>query len=345
MEYVKSLRVCSGSHEGHIQGIAVDAKREYFYLSSTTRLLKADRHGNVVGSVCGLAGHLGCIAYNPADGRVYGSLEYKNDSIGLGILSRLGRDALQNGFYIAIFDVDKITRMDMDAEKDGVMRAVYLPEVYDDYSAEGHRYGCSGIDGITFAPDWGKPDGKLFLCVGYGVYNDVQRQDNDHQVILRYDVQDWENYALPLEQENMHRSGPEKPEGKYFVFTGNTEYGVQNLEYDPHTRTILAAVYCGKKPQYPNWPMYFIDQTKRPQVRVLQGLDEEGLVLPLASVGKTKPGSDIPGSDFPHGSTGMISLGDGYYYFSEHFRDEKEGFGTEIVLYRFDAENATFVRA
>ena len=44
---------------GHIQGIAVDKKREYIYCSFTTCLVKSDMNGNVVGSVKGLAGHFG----------------------------------------------------------------------------------------------------------------------------------------------------------------------------------------------------------------------------------------------------------------------------------------------
>ena len=91
--------------------------------------------GNVVGTVKGLVGHLGCIAYCEADGRVYGSLEYKNDGIGRGILNATGCEIdIQDGFYIAIFDVEKLNRLDMDAEKDDVMTAVYLKEVVDDYT-------------------------------------------------------------------------------------------------------------------------------------------------------------------------------------------------------------------
>jgi hypothetical protein len=46
----------------------------------------------------------------------------------------------------------------------------------------------------------------------------------------------------------MHKSGPDAPEAKYFVYTGNTTFGVQNLEYDAYTGDFLAAVYNGRKP-------------------------------------------------------------------------------------------------
>ena len=149
---------------GHIQGIAVDAKQEYIYYSYTTMLIKTDREGNIVGTVTGLLGHLGDLDYNAADGRVYGSLEYKNDAIGRGILNmEKSTRKLDNAFYIAIFDVDRINRVGMDAERDGIMTTVYLPTVLEDYLAkvttlEGekeHRLGCSGIDGVAFGPTSG----------------------------------------------------------------------------------------------------------------------------------------------------------------------------------------------
>ena len=117
----------------HVQGIAIDTERQYMYFSFTQLLVKTDMQGNIIGTVTGLTGHLGDLDFNDIDGRVYGSLEYKS----------------QNAFYLAIFDVDKITRMDMNAEKDGIMTAVYLPDVVEDFTAlvgeskTQYRYGPS----------------------------------------------------------------------------------------------------------------------------------------------------------------------------------------------------------
>ena len=143
-----------GKH--HVQGIAIDREKGHMYFSFTTKLIKTDLQGNLIGSVEGLTGHLGCLTFNPEDGQVYGSLEYKNDAIGKGIA---GEEASrkESAFYIAIFDTDKITCPQMDAEKDGIMTTVYLKEVADDYYATDtnhgnpvdHRYGCSGIDGVS----------------------------------------------------------------------------------------------------------------------------------------------------------------------------------------------------
>ena len=165
----------SGSYPyGHCQGIAVDTQKRVVYYSYTTALVKTDFDGNFLGSVIGLLGHLGCIVRRPSDGLVYGSLEYKNDAIGQGILKRANAESVENGFYIAVFDGDRITRADMDAERDGIMTAAYLAPVTDDYlgTAENgrpHIHGCSGIDGTAIGPMPGSDDKKEWLFVAYGV--------------------------------------------------------------------------------------------------------------------------------------------------------------------------------
>jgi len=319
----------------HVQGIAVDNERKHLYVSFTTALVKTDMQGNILGSVRGLAGHLGCIAFNSKDGRVYGSLEYKNDAIGNGILKRTALKTVEDGFYIAIFDVDKIDRIDMDAEQDGVMTAVFLREAFEDYAAPGHRFGCSGIDGITFAPPVGGFAGQ-YLYVAYGIYGDTTRCDNDHQIILCYDVEELRQWEAPLNQRQMHRNGPDQPQHKYFVFTGNTTYGIQNLEYDPYTKRFLVAVYRGKKPQYPNYPMFMIDAQRPAKSRPLAGVGMEGEMMTLIELENGECGFD-----FPYGATGMVSLGDGYYYFSHDWKNPETGdHGTDVMLYRWDADAA-----
>ncbi len=332
----------------HVQGIAIDTARKYMYFSFTTSLVKTDLNGNLIGSVTGLLGHLGCIAFNDRDGRVYGSLEYKHDCIGTGILRAMHQEslALEEAFYCAVFDVNRITRPNMDAEKDGIMTAVYLRDVVADYCAEWtqndtlmhHRYGCSGIDGISFGPEFGAPsDSKSFLNIAYGIYGDVNRTDNDHQVIVHYDITHWAQWAQPLRQEAMHRSGPAHCDAKYFIYTGNTEFGVQNLEYDPFTGNWLMCVYRGKKPQFPNAPMYIINGAAAPEELPLRGQKETGKTLRLWTNGQIMP-DGVCGWPFPLGSTGVIALGDGYYYFCKNGRRDGREYG-DVNLYCWNAEN------
>ena len=222
-------RIFSG-YQGdfHVQGAAYDRQRQCVYMSFTTKLMKYDLQGRLIASVNGLTGHLGCIGINPDDGRLYGSLEYKHDVIGTGITGNLGvKNDARTGFYVAIFDLDKIDRIDM--SPDEVMTTVYIPEVVADCEATvvnngrqvAHRYGASGIDGLTFAPQWGKRSGRNYLYLGYGVYGDTTRTDNDYQVLLCYDVRQWSRYARKIDPTHIHESGPAKPRAKYFVYTGN----------------------------------------------------------------------------------------------------------------------------
>jgi hypothetical protein len=193
-----------GKHNCHCQGMAMDTQRKYIYYSFTTKVVKTDLYGNVIGTVGNILGHLGCIDYCDEDGKLYASLEYKQDKIGKDILALLGCENVDitEGFFIAIFDVEKITRLDMDAEKDDVMRVVRLKTVEEDFKGinvydgkeYAHRYGCSGIDGVTIGPDFGcAKNSKKYLHVCYGIYGDVEREDNDHQIILQYDFYDWWN--------------------------------------------------------------------------------------------------------------------------------------------------------
>ena len=326
---------------GHCQGIAVDAKNRWIYYSFTTQLVKTDFAGNLLGSVTGLLGHLGCIVFNPNDGRVYGSLEYKDDAIGHGILNHLGTDAtVENGFYIAVFDGAAITRADMDAEKDGIMRAAFLKRVTDDYLGSApdgtlHIHGCSGIDGTAIGPVPGWEDKTPYLFVAYGVYRDNSRTDNDCQVLLRYDIAELNAYARPLSQGKMHRSGAEMREHAYFLYTGNTTYGVQNLEYDPYTDTYVLCVYTGQKPEFPNNPLYLLDASKPAELRELPGCDgERGELFSLLPSGIPHE-SGVFSWKYPEGSTGFASLGDGYYYIS-YDGHKDAGWYTDVRLCRWN---------
>ncbi|MBQ8853933.1 MAG: hypothetical protein IJZ67_06465 [Alistipes sp.] len=340
---------------GHIQGIAVDTKKGYIYYSFTTMLIKADLQGNIVGTVKGLLGHLGCIEFNEEDGRIYGSLEYKNDSIGRGILKQENTTKhWDSAFYVAIFDVDKITREGMSAEKDGIMTSVYLPTVLEDFEAKvvsngktlEHRYGCSGFDGITFGPKFGKSDGKRYLTIAYGIYGDSSRTDNDYQVLLQYDTKNWKKYEHPLSQESMHTSGPAKPAGRYFVYTGNRNWGVQNMEYDATRNFWFLATYETKKSDFSDFTLYVIDGNITPKKQTLKGVDyaKKQNVLTLCGRGMTDANhTDVRGWHFDKAATGMHALGDNYFYIS-HRKRNKPFQSCTATLYRFiGSETKPFV--
>lgn len=333
--------------EGHVQGIAIDQEQGYVYYSFTTSLIKTDLQGNLIGTVEGLTGHLGCIDINPENGRVYGSLEYKNDAIGKDIFKRLGREGapLTAAFYIAIFDVERITRVGMNAEADGIMKTVYLADVTEDFNGKGqdgdHRYACSGCDGTAFGPVFGAPESSpSMLMLAYGIYGDNDRKDNDHQIILQYDWREFDRLAKPLTQEAPHQSGPEA-DARYFAFTGNTSWGVQNLYYDREHAQWMLFVYRGKKPQFPNFGMYLVDATKPPVKAPLTGLNgEEGDLLTLKTLGIKHEETGICGFDIDVGQFGIHALGNGLFYLA-HPRYQTEptkAQGAKLVLCRYTGE-------
>lgn len=329
--------------EGHVQGIAVDQEKGHIYFSFTTILLKTDLEGKPLGSVRNLAGHLGCITFDADRRRVYGSLELKHDAIGKGIIDRTGwNPSEEDNFYLVSFEVDKIDRMYMDAEADGIMQAVWLREVVTEYAATDpvsgrkHHYGCSGIDGTAYGPVFGT-EGPKKIMVAYGIYSEADRTDNDHNVILQYDPDIFEKYGRALNQSQPHHNGPEGAEARYFLYTGNTRWGVQNLEYDPASRLWLVCVYKGQKESYTNFPMFLIDGTAAPCRAPLTGRNgEEGMTLPLSSLGEEGL-RGLRGCHFPLGSTGVASLGDGRFYFSDPVSNKEEKtFSSTVGLYRMD---------
>lgn len=350
----RSIRVSASTNKtSHVQGIAVDVKNGYAYFSFTTELVKTDLKGNVIGTVTGLTCHLGSLELDTETGKLYASVEYKDDEIGRGIMKRMGKSLgkRENTFYIGIFDTKLINRKNIDAQTGGVMRTVYLPDVVSFYEDSvvnlghrvAHRYGCSGMDGIALGPDFGKAGkkGKTYLFVAFGIYSDLGRTDNDYQHFLKFDPAELEKYARPLDQSHPHHSGPKHALKHYVAFTGNTNWGIQNLEYDPATHYWFAAVYKGRKPQYPNYSLYAFDGTKKARKEPLKGFDvpEKGYVLSLADAGLTDSETKLRGWNFPLGSTGLEALGGGYFYISKNGKDSEGHETCNLRLYRWNGRN------
>lgn len=314
-----------GKH--HVQGIAVDTERNRVFFSFTTRLVVTDFSGNLIGSVDGLTGHLGCLAFDADSNRLYGSIEYKNDEIGRGIAGEAARN-WKSRFFIAVFNPDEIVTAGMPAQE--VMHTLELPEVAEDYHAvvrnngreTDHRYGCSGIDGIALAPLPGKGKRRKMLYVAYGIYGDTTRTDNDYQVLNCYDIG---HGRLRL----LHR---------YFVFTGNTTFGIQNLCYNPVDNCLLAAVYRGSKKNFPNYSLFSISLSQRPHKETLRGFDsgEKQLVLPLADKGLSDTATGIRGWNFNYGSTGICWAEGDLFYISHNSSRPQQS--STIHLYRWTGD-------
>ena len=240
----------------HIQGLALDKKEKCLYCSFTSAFFKCDLEGNVIGSVTGINGHLGAMTYEPKSKKVYASLEIKDDEIGRGVSDALGAERHEKAasrFYVAEIDVRKIDRLEVPFEE--AMTLHPIEEVAKDYldtvEVNGvtleHKYGCSGMDGVAIAPGFGAKGKEKFLYVAYGVYGDTTRVDNDYNILLCFKMDDLA-----------------KPVHKYFVKTGNTRYGVQNMTYDADSERLYLAVYKGSKSQYPNYSLFSLDIHQKP---------------------------------------------------------------------------------
>ena len=270
---------------GHLQGICVDDEMKYAYLSYTDTLLKLDMAtGEVVGSVCDFGpgsftaeggAHLGCLAYY--DGKVYGSLEYKSPG---------------KKFFLAVFEPDKITEVgvsfqDMEQGVDGVL--LYEPTVdfrdplndkpsSDDGTAVneeplGHKFGCSGIDGVSFGKLPGDDSGKVYCMVAYGVYANkdewINRYDNNYNIIRIYDPEMFDErydeatgtgdsalrrfiYERGIEME-YEEDEALKAVDTLYVWTGTTNWGCQNLEVERDSDDIVLYTYRTVKEGWEKW--------------------------------------------------------------------------------------------
>ncbi len=313
----------------HVQGLAFDHKEQCLYCSFTSEFYKTDLEGNIIGSIVGINGHLGAMTFDENTRKVYASLELKDDEIGSHISETLGVEAYsrqESNFYVAEIDVNKITGLNIAFEDAVTLHQI--KEAGNDYNAKvvvdgielEHKYGCSGIDGVTLAPAFGKNvGGKKYLYVAYGIYGDNERQDNDYNIILCYDLKDLSKLLK-----------------KYFIFTGNTRYGIQNLAYDDYTDKMFLAVYKGNKPQYPNYSLFALDMSQEPFLEELKGVpyqDEAVLQLKFSSAWH-----------FKYGSTGLCPLGDGYYYISEKAKENGQQICKAKLYLYSENEETPFIR-
>ena len=307
------LQITGGSWpSGHVQGIAVDRERELAFFSFTDRLVKTDLSGTVLGSVSGLPAHLGDITLNPNNGKVYGSIFW-------------GDENPYYAPYIAIFDPEEIDEVDESPEQNPAISLVHLKQLLADRAVDldgdgepDGLYATAGVDGVDFGPRFGSTTGDWLLTVTHSQWPDVDRDDNNHQILVQYDAEDFDTYARPYDTSKPDpTSGPTEIDGQYFVYTGTTRWGIQNLAYDPTLERWFMGVYAGDKPQFPNYTMFAVEAASQPVRQELRGVGVEGDTLPLAEDGLRDEATGIRGW-FQKADVGLQAMGDGLYYLSEN---------------------------
>lgn len=292
----------------HCQGMAIDKRGDYAYYSYTNTFVKCDLEGNAIGSITGFEGHLGDICYNDRDGKVYASL------------NPTGKKAL----YLAIIDVENLNEMGVDAVKGGLIRTVHLTHVWKDFSAKvknngktySRRYGVSGTDAMCFGPSFDTGKGH-YLTISCGTTPQTERTDNDYQVLVQYDVTGWwDKYGQPLRYDKVHHIGPKDIHGKFFVYTGNTNYGVQTMTYFEELNLWFLNVYTTKKENFPKYNLFIVDGDIKPKEKSLKGQEKKDVqkVLTLYKDGSYDEETKIYGWFIPQGSKGMEYLTSGLFY-------------------------------
>jgi hypothetical protein len=140
-------------------------------------------------------------------------------------------------------------------------------------------------------------------------------------VLLQYNVSDWSRYASPLVETAPHHLGPATLAGKYFVRTGNTRFGVQNLAYDEVLRRWFMGVYQGDKPSFPNYLLFAVDAATQPRSADLVGVTgahgsrwTQGKLIALSPDGLQDHSTGIRGW-MQKADVGFQPVDRGLYYF------------------------------
>lgn len=154
------------------------------------------------------------------DGKIYGSY------LGNALPGHEWDD--WTSFKIYVFDAD-----DLSVEK------VLNIDVCDAYKAISETpddiHGFRGIDGVTIAQPKGFSEPKLFVACAL-----VVNKKYDHQIILQCDLEG-------------------KFETEYRVPTGNTVFGIQNLDFDASTGLFWFSTYAPEHPYQPMELLYCAD--------------------------------------------------------------------------------------
>ena len=302
LRYDSSLSDSSDPY--HLQGLCVDDELKYMYLSAD-QIVKVDMEtGKVVGTLDGFSTVSGIAAMN---GMHLGSLEYHDGWIYTAVIAGNPYGKLM----IIAIEASAIDRVGMQVNDiEGSVRAVLMKDHMDDYcdpvdetiftgwkgpgyftmsDREGHRFGCGGADGITIGTYPGDKSGKQYVIASYGIYaNDANsiRQDNEYTILKFYALDDiWNSDKTPTSHNIVFHKDDNTvadygvnealtAEKTLFLYTGNIDWGPQNIAYEPDTGDIV--LYCygptDFADDFDNVPriMFVVDGSKAPEEKVLE---------------------------------------------------------------------------
>ena len=295
--------MCGGN--SHLQGICVDDELKYMFFSYTSALAMIEiATGELVASIGGFGGgsfgtnggaHLGCIDYY--DGYIYGSLEYKAPGKKFYLAIFDVNRMLAAGVGVSIQDESYDWN-------NPICTAVLLEEPSRDFrdpvdttlfsgqdefghatneGNNGHWFACSGIDGVSMGKWPGGKDDEIYMIVAYGVYqfSSSPRNDNTYNVLEYYKLSDiWNADGSQTEYNRTftYQDGIStdwahdediwlSSEKALYVYTGNTSYGAQNIEYEWDTGDVVLYTYGNTDGMGGTY--YEVDGSVEPQLKTL----------------------------------------------------------------------------
>ncbi len=335
---------------GHVQGMTIDKENSYTYFTFTTILGKTDLSGKTVASMTGYPGHMGDCTYNEADGKLYASL-FLSEEYSWTLGGKIGN------FAIAIIDTTKLTELNMPYDTPGLMKVVHLKDM-EDYAkmtlsnGKVGKYGITGVDGTEIGPKFGSSSGKQYLTVAAGVNNTCDetgtntRTDNEYQVLFQYDFANWwDTIAEPLSLDGMP-SQSAKADGEYLILSGNGNFGIQDVAYDEYNKQWYFVCYGVTNKDYKGVGHMLVVSTEyEPKLETLIGQpnpEAQGYVLKPIEKGDFHEGSGIYSFGFWEGSSGLTSLGNGYFYLSIAAKTADGYQYADVVKYQWTGEGVGF---
>jgi hypothetical protein len=205
----------------HLQGFSSDSGK-YMYWSFTDSLVKTDMKGTALAEVPIDSGHLGDIDFY--DGVIYASF------LGQALPGHDWDD--WTSFCVYMFAAEDLK----------LINILKLEECEKYFSVKGSKddkRGFCGIDGITVGRDVATGERKLQIACGM-----LSDKSYTKQVILQYSLDG--NFKYKYEKE-------------YHIETGNTVFGIQNLDYDEETGRYWFTTYDAEKEYQAYNTLYCVD--------------------------------------------------------------------------------------
>lgn len=308
----------------HVQGIDTDKNNEYIFESGIGHFRKLDMQGNIVADITVPDEyHFGDIAYNSANGHVYIPIQVSSTTGTLTYIGVLDTNQL-NGKYESLEAAKNVLKLTPVNTKSNA-------------SSGGPQFG-DGIGSMTVAPLPGAGNhSKQYLYAGVST---LGSRDNGgyYSAVCAFDIDEIESAAATY--DNISSSQISWKE-VYYMYTGPTDYGVQTLDYDKETSRLIAGLYKGSDPNFPNYGTFSFDLNLSAINQELEGTGAlRGNVLQYSDDFGALGESGVRGISLTLTAQGICSIGDGYYYIVGAATGDN--YDTTVSMYYL--ENGEFVK-